>query len=243
MLVIAAYLWSDPHWRHNSAFTYKPSHVLHLRDMVSNNITVPHEFACITDDPQAFQGTGIRPIPIDWTTHVPNTEFVKLMTFHPEGKALIGERVFQMDLDTVVTGNIDEIVSRPEPLVVWRNPTRVPYDNPVKRGRPYYNGSVILHQCGLMPEIWREFDKSLVNVVRDTQVWMSEWIGPNAPHWDGAHHGIYRLARKDTPGSGIWGDLTANARIVNFVGSEHKPWNVAVREANPWVAQYWPEGL
>jgi hypothetical protein len=241
-LTIAPYLWHDPYWRHNDAFTYSADHVRHLRDMVAKNISVPYEFACITDRPDLFRDDdGIRAIPLDTATHVPGTEFAKLMTFHPNGRELIGTCILQLDLDTVIVGNIDAIVSRTEDLVVWRNPSRLPYDNPVKAGRPYYNGSVILHRCGTRPNIWSQFNPRNPRV-KDTQVWMSMLVGPAAPYWDGSH-GIYRLARADTPGSGIWGGLPGNATIVNFVGSEHKPWVPAVRQANPWIAQHWPEVL
>jgi hypothetical protein len=243
MLTVAAYLWFDEHWRHNGAFTYGPEHVRLLKSMVSKNLTVPHEFVCITDRPHLFDGdAGIRAIPLDKSTHVPGTEFVKLMTFHPMGGEMIGKRVLQLDLDTIVCGSLDEIVDRNEELVVWRNPTRVPYDKPIKAGRPYYNGSVILHTCGTMPEIWRSFDSERPPRVRDTQVWMSNMVGPHAPYWDG-RDGIYRLGRADTPGSGVTGALPENARIVTFPGDMGKPWLPEVRAANPWIERYWPDAL
>ena len=244
MLTVACYLWYDPMWRHSGAFTYGARHVRLLRDMVAKNITVPYEFVCITDRPHLFANSpGIRAIMIDWTTHVPGTEFVKLMTFHPNGRQIIGERVLQLDLDTVIVNNIDKIVNRDEDLVVWRNPTRIPYANPAKSSRPYYNGSVILHRCGTHPEIWKVFDqKKPTPNVRDTQVWMSVLIGPDAPYWDD-RDGIYRIARADTPGSGVSGLLPDNACIVTFPGDQGKPWLPEVRKANPWIADYWPEHL
>lgn len=240
MLVVACYLWFDPIWRHNDAFVYGPQHVRQLQKAVAKNLTVPHEFACITDRPHMFDGDkDIRPIPIDKSKHIPGTEFVKLMTFHPLGKELIGQRVFQLDLDTVIVGNIDTIVDRDEDVVVWRNPTRIPYENPKVPGRPYYNGSVILHRCGSWPAVWNYNTKLHgISGVRDTQVWMSKVLGPNAPYWDG-NDGIYRLGREDTPGSGVFGELPENAKIVTFPGDQGKPWLPAVRRANPWIEQYW----
>lgn len=246
-LVVACYMWRDPHWRHNNSFTYGPQHVNHLYRMVTKHLSLPHEFVCITDVPpdhsieRGFE-PGIRLVPLDTSKHIPNTEFVKLMTFHPRAKELIGEKVLQLDLDTIICGSLDPIVSRDEDLVVWRNPTRIPYDNPIKKGRPYYNGSVILHKCGTMTEIWCAFQPEMAKGVRDTQVWMSHLVGPNAPYWD-ASDGIYRLARADTPGSGIDGELPDNARIVCFVGSDHKPNRPELREAMPWIKSHWPEGL
>lgn len=240
MLVVACYLWRDPQWKHANRFQYGPEHVRHLRDMVRKNLTLPHEFACFTNVP--LGDDSIRVIPLDLTTHVEGTEFVKLQTFHPLGQKMIGERVLQLDLDTAIVRNIDPLVMRNDDLVVWRNPTRLPYDKPLKPSRPYYNGSVILHRCGTMPHLWQTFDRSHSRFIRDTQVWMSNAIGPDMPYWDQSD-GIYRLAREDTPGSGITGPLPDNARIVNFVGSEAKPWDVRIRAQYPWIADYWPETM
>lgn len=243
MLAVGCYLWSDPQWKHSGTFRYTPDHVRRLCRGVKANLTVPHEFICITDQPHAFDADpDIRAVPIDKHTHVPGTEFVKLMTFHPNGREIFGDVMLQLDLDTIVLGKIDHLVNRSNDIVVWRNPARLPYHKPVKAGRPYYNGSVILHRCGTLPELWRSFDASKPPAVRDTQVWMSNFLGPDAPYWDG-HDGIFRLARDDTPGSGVSGTLPWNACIVTFVGSEHKPWLPAVRAANPWLLTLWPETL
>lgn len=240
MLTVAAYWWTDPRPnRFNAKYQYTAEDVRLLQRQVSRYLSQSHEFVVLTDQPEVFAGdTHIRAVPLDLTKHIPGTEFVKLMTFHPNGREMIGEKVLQLDLDTVITGGLDRIVSRSADLVVWRNPSRIPYDKPVKPGRPYYNGSVILHRCGTMPEMWARFDAANPpHGVRDTQVWMSNMIGPDAPHWDGKD-GIYRLAREDTPGSGVSGRLPENARIVTFPGSEGKPWDAGVMAANPWIAEF-----
>lgn len=244
MLTVACYLWTDPKWKHAGTHVYGPAHVRLLKAGVKKHLKQEHQFACITDDLTAFvDDPEIRVIPIDQATHIPGTEFVKLMTFHPYGPHLIGERVLQLDLDSVIVGELDPLVNRPEPLVVWRNPARVPWDNPAKyQGRALYNGSVILHTCGTIPQIWTGFLAHEGPLCRDTQVWMSALIGPEAPYWD-SKDGIYRLARADTPGSGIAGDLPSNARIVTFPGDNGKPWLPHLREANPWLKDHWPDGL
>jgi len=239
-LTVATYWWTDPNpSKFNAKYQYTADDVRLLARQVTLNLSVPHEFVVLTDRPEAFaDDAGIRAVPLDLTTHIPATEFVKLMTFHPDGRKLIGEKVLQIDLDTVIVGSLDSIVSRTADLVVWRNPSRVPWDNPTRPGRPYYNGSVILHRCGTLPQMWTRFDASRPPAgVRDTQVWMSNMFGPNLPYWDG-NDGIYRLAREDTPGSGVWGTLPENARIVTFPGSEGKPWDARIAAANPWIAEY-----
>lgn len=248
-MLVGCYWWTDESWSGNSSgFRYGPHHVRQLKDMVRRNLTVPHEFICITDKPHSFDADkDIRPIVMDRATHVPGKEWAKLMTFHPNGRELFGGDVMlQLDLDGVVCGSLDPIVNRTEPVVMWRNPARVPWQNPSTfQGRPYYNGSVILHTLGTAPAVWKLFVQNadqIVGALRDTQVWQSAVLGPDVPHWD-AKDGIYRLERDDTPGSGIRGSLPDNARLVFFPGSAHKPWLPAVRQANPWIGRYWPEEI
>jgi hypothetical protein len=125
-LVIATYFWRPDGGSKFSAPRTKD--VRRLQEMVARHCTVPHQFAVITDRPRLFTGDrDIRVIPIDKTTHVPGTCFTRLMTFHPQGRELIGERILQLDLDTVIVGNIDHLVTREEPLVLWKNPTRFPW--------------------------------------------------------------------------------------------------------------------
>lgn len=243
MLLVGCYLWSDKTWTNHGAFRYGPHHVRQLKDAVKRNLTVPHEFICVTDDPVQFEDDAdIRAVQLDTTTHIPGREWAKWMTFHPNGKELFwGDSFLQMDLDAAVVGNMDHIVNRDEPLVVWRNPARVPWATyPM---RPLYNGSIILHRLGTAARLWKLFvdnrDK-IVGVMRDTQVLMSAALGHDAPYWDGKD-GIFRLGRDDTPGSGlIGGPLPDTARIVFFPGSEHKPWLPKVRGAYPWIERVWP---
>jgi hypothetical protein len=251
-LLVGCYWWTDEAWSgaHSNGFRYGAHHVRLLKDAVKKHLTVPYEFICVTDRPHSFDADkDIRPVVMDRTTHVPGKEWAKWMTFHPNGPELFGgDRFLQLDLDAIICGNIDSIVQRSEPLVVWRNPARVPWDNPKRwSSRALYNGSIILHTLGTAPDLWRCFVDNKDNILRhmrDTQALMSAVMDTDAPHWDGKD-GIYRLAREDTPGSGITGDqgLPADARIVFFPGSEHKPWLSKVRSVFPWITDYWPEEI
>lgn len=252
MLTVATYFWApDEGSKFNNPYT--ADDVRRLQRMVAKNLTVPHEFAVITDRPHLFDGDkAIRAIPIDKTKHVPGTCFVRLMTFHPKG--LIGERVMQIDLDTFVVGNMDHLAARTEDLIMWRNPTRVPWvpgDYPagagiemangkpvyfVNQNRCLYNTSFLIHQSGSMPELWEGFDPRWPSA-KDDQWYLSRVLGTDCPYVDGSH-GVYRLARDDTPGSGVSGELPGNACIVTFPGSNGKPSDPVIRAANPWIEQY-----
>lgn len=236
--VVATYWWQpDAGSKFNQPYT--ADHVRDLKDMVKANLTVPHEFAVITDQPELFDDDlDIRAILIDRATHVPGTCYVRLMTFHPQGREIIGDKVLQIDLDTLIVGNIDHLVSREEDLVLWRNPAL----HPSRPGRSLYNTSILLHKCGTMPEIWqcfRELGKSRIPA-KDDQWYLSDALGPDVPTFDGARDGVYRIAPSplDTRG-GISGVRPpANACVVTFPGSNGKWTEPTIRQANPWIAEY-----
>jgi hypothetical protein len=237
-LTVATYFWTDANpSKFNAKHQYGPDDVRLLQRMVARYMSQQHVFAVITDRPEFFDDDEhIRAVPIDKTTHVPGTCFVRLQTFSPEARESIGERVLQLDLDTVIVGGLDSLVSRTSDIVMWRNPSRIPWELPAKAGRPYYNTSMLLHRTGTLTHIWEEFDPREPRY-RDDQWLLSDKLGPNVPYWDGSD-GVYRLAREDTPGSGVSGALPENARVVTFPGSEGKPWDAAIAAANPWIAEY-----
>jgi hypothetical protein len=236
-LTVATYWWSPDTQKPSGYHAYTPDDVRLLQRMVARYMGQPHEFVVITERPGLFaDDAAIRAVELDWTTHVPGTCFVRLMTFSPMARETIGERVLQLDLDTVIVGGMDSLVSRTSDIVMWRNPARIPWDAPAKAGRPYYNTSMLLHRTGTLTHIWEEFDPKAPRY-RDDQWLLSDKFGPNVPYWDGSD-GVYRLAREDTPGSGVSGALPENARVVTFPGSEGKPWDDAIAAANPWIAEF-----
>lgn len=234
-LTVATYFWYEPGTKFSANYVYTPDDVRLLQRMVKRNLTVPHEFVVITDRPHLFEeDEEIRAVPIDWAKHVPGTCFVRLFTFSPAARELIGECVLQLDLDCVIVGDMDDLVNRNEDLVLWHNPRRVPWDGPDADPRlPWYNTSILLHKCGTMTEIWKEFDPSNVRF-RDDQWWISAKLGPDMPYWDRAD-GIYRNLIPNRPGTGVQGELPENAKIVFFPGSAGKAHDAHMIEANPWI--------
>jgi hypothetical protein len=246
-LLIGTYWWT-PDKGSKFAAAYTADDVRRLARQVQRHCTVPYRFVVITDQPNAFLTTedfdfGIHAIELDRSTHVPGTCFARLMTFHPEGPALFGgDRFLQIDLDTLIVGNIDHLVKRLENVVMWRNPARIPWDKPAMAGRPYYNTSLSLHKLGTMPEVWNTVADYVAKGERppwkDDQWYLSDRFGPDMPYFDGARDGVYRIARPGEPETGVWGKVPENTCVITYPGSEGKPSNPVVRGANPWLAEY-----
>src|SRR5690606_12446364 len=74
--------------------------------------------------------------------------YIRLKAFDPEFAKNIGERIFTLDLDTVITGDITPLVDRDEDLVLWRceNHRKIKYQ-----------GGMHLMDAGARPHVWSEF--------------------------------------------------------------------------------------
>ena len=216
MITVACYLWYDPKGKNNDLYIYGPSHVRALKAMVGRNLSLPHRFVCVTNrDSKDLE--GVETVPLDMCYHVPGTRFAKLMTFRPDAAEVIGERILQLDLDTVIVGNMDKIAGRKEDLVLWRNP------NFGGRRRARYNTSIVLLRAGSRPDIWTKFNKakSPAMLKKDwggtDQAWVSHMTRPDEAHWTNAD-GIYGAGRLVDIVPGVETELPDNARIVFFPG-------------------------
>lgn len=242
-LTVCTYLWTPDKGSRYGGCRGEDVRLLQLQ--VARHLTVPHDFVVVTDQPDVFaHDRDIRAIPIDWTKHVPGTCFVRLFTFSPQAKDVLGEIVLQLDLDVVITGNIDHIVRRDEPLVLWRNPRKWCLTFPeagYAAALTYFNCSMMLHRAGTMPEMWSEFDPQAEPPVHlgfwEDQRWICGRVSKDNPHWDGAH-GVYRIGPPSRPWWGVHTTLPENSCIVTFPGNYGKPWHPDTMAANPWIAEH-----
>lgn len=191
MVVVVTYLWHGAQLKPEK-YAYGADDVRILQRMVRRHLTVPHQFAVITDRQELFSADeAIRAVPIDKTTHVSGTCFVRLMTFSPMMADIFGKgtRVLQIDLDSMIVGNINALVDRDEDIVLWRNPRRwcLTYPDVGYAAKlAVFNASILLHRCGTMDRIWRNFDPEFPQE-RDDQWWLSLMVGKDCPYWDGSH--------------------------------------------------------
>jgi hypothetical protein len=236
MLTVVTYFWNDP-TRDNRGYTFKDEYVRILKAMVKRNLTVPHRFVCVTD----HEIEGVDTFPLDFTKHVEGTVFLRLMQHNPEfGEKLGATRILSLDLDMVVVGSLDGLVSRPEDFVIWRNP-----NFPAPK-RAYFQSSVQLFTPGSRPELWADFDPSTTPLWVNwrfggrEQAWISERLGwKNTPIFTDAD-GVYGLGR--LAGQGIYDTLPENACLVSTPGAR-APWQKEIRNAFPWVKEHYHDGI
>ena len=163
---------------------------------------------------------------------------------------LIGPRFAWIDMDVVVTGNVDHIFGRPEPFVMLATP---------KPPLPY-NGSFVMMDAGARAGEVLPVDPRRYAGVAD-QWWTDDEPrrrvpgGPSDEKWIGAClcnedprlpmakeatvgglagvDGIYYY-RRHLQEAGRERTLPDDARLVIFNG-RGKPWDADVRARSPWI--------
>jgi hypothetical protein len=217
---------------------YSPTTVNVLRRMVARHYPRPHRFICVTDDPAGLD-SGIEIIPL-WNdfAQIPSPHgkknpscYRRLRAFAPEIGDLFGPRFVSLDLDCVITGDLQPLWDRSEPIVMWGD------TNP----RTHYNGSMMLMSAGARPQVWTTFDPQSspdqsrrAGCFGSDQGWISYCLGPGEAKWS-RHDGVYSF-RNDLKLSNP-DRLPSNARIVIFHGNED-PWGIHAQSLE-WVKQHW----
>lgn len=149
MIRIITWLWRQE----KSLNEYIASDVNTWASMLSRHVTIPHKLACVTDIPDGID-SKIEIIPIPdapdcRSEHWPESKglpqcYRRLHLWSREAKSVYGERFVCLDLDLVVTGNLDALLSRQDEILIARG----------TRQRAPYNGSFLLMDAGVNPDVW-----------------------------------------------------------------------------------------
>lgn len=210
MLIIACVKWGTK---------YAPEYVNHLHDMVRRNLAEGTEgrFVCLTDD-----ATGLSP-EID-TIPLPTGLrgwWNKLALFKP-GMFPTGSRVVYFDLDTVITGGVDDIVRYAGEFCILRDFYR--------RGDALQS-SVMAWRAGYFDTIWTRWDG--VEAPGGDQDWIERHFADTgfAPdRWQDIQPGAFVSYKADR----CKAMFPKGARVVVFHG-EPRPHDVR----DGWVPKVW----
>lgn len=239
MLQVGCFKWK-PKELYRTKFISE--HVNVLRHMVDRWYPDPHEFFCVTDDPEGLE-EGIRWIPL-WSDHsdVPNPSikngpscYRRLKVFSKEAAKIIGERFVLMDLDCVVTGDLRTLWNRDDDFVIWDAGKQWGTFSPQK-----YNGSMFMLKAGTRTCLWEEFDpRHTPRKVHDAgfrgsdQGWICFRLGKEKT-WT-RDDGVLSYRKDITPNG--W-RLPGHARVV-FLHGKFDPWQPQVWKLAPWVKEHW----
>lgn len=219
-LVISTWLWGDK---------FSSEDVAKLAAGVARNLKQPHRFICVTDeDLSGIETTCVK----DPGLTKQKGCFARLRMFDDVWQREIGlqkdDRFVCIDLDTVITGELDPLFDRPEPFVIMRRANK---SNPCP-----FNGALMMLRAGSDAHVWETFSLEKVKQVPfyefpDDQGWIWHML-PGAAGWDvGPKHGVYVWQKRGWPGGD---ELPKDARLVTFVNKG--PRDITHLE---WVREHW----
>lgn len=229
MLTVLTWLWAQPGGR----ATYTAEHVNIWAAMVRRHLRMPHRLACVTDMPDGIarhvdiiappgEFTGWE-IPT-WTGDKPQC-LRRVALFAPDAASRFGaERLVSMDLDCVISGGLDPLFSRQEPIVLYKSPSGAA---PVARP---YNGSMLMLTAGVRPEVYSGLTlQGAIEAGRlypgSDQAWISYALGPGEATWCEADGVVW------------WGRWFGDPARVMFFPGHPKPWQLLEQE--PFIAAHY----
>jgi len=235
MLTIILWKWRSRELNQRRV-RYTAEHVNKMCSMLQRHLTLPHQIICLTNDAEGIT-CETQPIPAPDLFRYGSC-WHRLWLFSPEARRL-GEYVVSIDLDTVITDQVDVLFRDPPPFKIWRG----------AYPKITYCGSLWLLKTGAFPWIWDQFNpKDLRRTISHSfpyrhpdclkaghsigsdQAWIALKL-PNAPVWTSTDGVLsYRLEAS--------GELPQGARIVNFHGFED-PSLSSCQEKSPWIAEHW----
>lgn len=219
---------------------YGPEYVNRLFYAVERNTTVPFTFYCFTDDPKGLD-EEIKHKPLKYTNI--NSWWNKLYLFSQETE--LEGRVFFLDLDTLITGNIDHMLTCNHEFVVlhdvmWKvNPQLTPHD---------VGSAVMLWTAGNHSQIWESFKKDPHGISKKLhphgdQKWIQQQE-PNRAYWQDLFPGEIISFKVDCEDK-----LPSAAKIICFHGRPSIPeaitqttkWGKKTILPQKWITEVWTD--
>jgi hypothetical protein len=218
---------------------YDAEYVNKLYHAIERNLTIPHRFVCITDDPT---GIDCETFPLwDWGREYGRC-FTRLKLFDPAMKREFGKRIACIDLDTVITGNLDGVFGLKENFIIHSYyPDRHKYQQK-------YNGSLLMMNTGCRPQVFSEFKgKESVELLKNLQDekkilgsdqgWINYILGDDEARF-GEDDGIYHLRNIMHHPKRKRGELPKGVKMVMFSGNQDPSMGL-YKGRLKWVDKNW----
>jgi hypothetical protein len=223
---------------------YGPEYVNKLYGSVKRNLTIPFRFVCVTEDSTGFN-PEIETLPLRTEGMPVNMRhfqgwWFKLDLFRSDN-GLTG-KIFYIDLDTIITGNIDHCVTSASGFVTLRDFYR---GYPARGDQlPEVGSGLLSWQAGQHQNLYDDFmlnmDDNMKKYPGGDQMWIQAQVNERSYWQDLALNQIVsykvhcikdrRRAREES-----W--LPEDTRIVCFHGTPN-PHDVRHHD---WVREHWAE--
>lgn len=225
---IVTFLWYDKKYKDKGKITFGADHVNKLGRALRRHCTLDFDFVLVTDAPESqynefTEVDRIVPLWDDWRSL--GGCYVRLKAFQEEtGKLLANERFMWLDLDIVITDNIDHLVDHEYEFWSWIdiNPPTL------------YCGSLIGMKVGARPQVWDEFTGSesreaAKRFIGTDQAWIGHCLGPDEKTF-GREEGIYSYKKhvRDLR------KIPKNCCMVVFHGNVDPS-----TEEKDWIKEHW----
>lgn len=217
---------------------YTALHVNAMHESLKRQLTIPFEFICITDDPT---GVNCKTLPLWDKCREFGGCYNRLYVFSKDMKDIIGERFVCIDLDCVITGNLDALLSREDDFLI-----NVFYG---RQNNQYYNGGFFMITAGARDYVWTEFEKDIPGnvelmtkkreereLIGTDQAWISYTLGRGESIVDYTD-GIYAFSKLSTKKGKR--ELPNDAIMVLFAGTGD-PSTLYYKLS--WIRKHWGEG-
>lgn len=209
---------------------YTVEQVNTLRRMVEKNLTIAHRFVVFTDYIRSGLDSEILQLKMIFPWKEMERCLPRTQMFNSKTLKNLASRVVQIDLDCVITGNIDFVFKKhsKKKIALWRDALAH------NRSTDYlYNGSLVsfdprsnlnLADPPKMSTIGRS------GFAGSDQAWYRIELGENMPTFDQCD-GVYSFKFDGIRKTGL---LPEDARIVFFHG-QPKPWDIKL----DWIESHY----
>lgn len=243
MIKFVTWLWYQKPQKHK----FGPDKVNRWAEQVRSHLTIPHEIAVVTDDPDGVDdGIEIIPTPPEfvgleppgWTERKGAPQCMRRLALFAHRERFLEifgvEQVVSMDMDVLIFGNMDDLFVHGHDFRIFKGTSRT---------RPY-NGSMLQIRAGARPEVYErvlvdpkgEMKAARNEYLGSDQAVISNILGRGEAIWSEGE-GVYgysaRLARtqirSDKPPAGM--------RVLFFPGHT-KPWDSDTSRF-PWISAAW----
>lgn len=219
---------------------FDSSHVNVLRAMVARHYAEPHRFICVTDEPRGLDDRiEVVPMPVTFD-HIGSPHgkrfpscYRRLWNFSSEARSMLGDRIFQIDIDVVITGDLTKLVNSNA------HANFVGWCDPLFQWNKIAGGAYML-TTGSMPHIWDDFDPDTspqkahrAGCSGSDQGWMSHKLYPPPASWS-KEDGIVKMRWLNV------GDADPPKWLrMAFTSGVTPPWSPVVQKQFPWIKKHW----